>query len=53
MIDRSPQPKDPELIAGERIYQEMLDIARKVGLSSKPTTEGNYKEFGNNFYLLF
>jgi len=51
-MDTAPKPKDPEIIAGEQIYQQMREI---VGTLPKPSGEERKEggQFGNNFYLLF
>ena len=52
MMDDAPKPKDPEIIAGEKICQQMREIAESL---PKPSGEERREagQFGNNFYLLF
>ena len=50
--DKEPKPKNLENIEGEKIYHEMLAIAKTV---SPPLAipEGHHTQFGNNFFKLF
>lgn len=49
---KESQPNIPENIEGERIYREMLAIAKIIPPPiSNPEEQIN--QFGNNFYLLF
>jgi hypothetical protein len=56
MIGDSPKPNDKEVESGERIFAEMLALAKTVGALGAKHAEGgvaNHKQFGNNFYLIF
>lgn len=52
MIDDVLKPKDPEIVEGERICEEMREIAKKL---PQPVTTSRERitQFGNSFYLLF
>lgn len=49
---KESQPNIPENVEGERIYREMLAIAKMIPPPiSSPEEQMN--QFGNNFYMLF
>ncbi len=54
-MDNVPKPeeKDPEIIAGEKKYQEMLALVKTADLSISKIAEGKMVKFGTNFYQLF
>lgn len=53
MIDAPPQPPDPEIIEGEKICQEMIELAAKLPKPEEGVNKEQMTQFGNNFYLVF
>jgi|SRR3989344_1388515 len=52
-MDDAPRPSDPEIIAAERVCQEMRDIAKKLPKPDNTKEGKRIIQFGNNFFLLF
>jgi len=53
MMGDEPKPKDPEIVATERICQEMRDMAKRLPRPVGKTTEGIIPQLGDDLLHFF
>ena len=52
-MDNAPKPKDPEIIAGEKICQEMREVVRTLPPQNNAKRGERHEQFQHTFCSLF
>ena len=53
MIGDAPKPKDPEIIAGEKVVEEMREIAKQLPRPENIEEKEEVIPFGDHFFYIF